>query len=90
MPDDLRSQIKPIHDAIRAMGWPVIAVEGVEADDVIATLAKKATDNGIDSIISTSDKDMAQLVHEGVTLIDTMSNHVMDIEGVKERYGVKP
>lgn len=90
MPDDLRSQIKPIHDAIRAMGWTVIALEGVEADDVIATLAKKATDNGIDSIISTSDKDMAQLVHENVTLIDTMSNHVMDIEGVKERYGVKP
>lgn len=90
MPDDLRSQIKPIHDAIRAMGWTVIAVEGVEADDVIATLAKKATDNGIESIISTSDKDMAQLVNEHVTLIDTMSNHVMDIEGVKERYGVKP
>ncbi|WP_432784729.1 DNA polymerase I [Oligella sp. MSHR50489EDL] len=90
MPDDLRSQIKPIHDAIRAMGWTVIAVEGVEADDVIATLTKKATDNGIESIISTSDKDMAQLVNEHVTLIDTMSNHVMDIEGVKERYGVKP
>ncbi len=90
MPDDLRSQIKPIHDAIRAMGWPVIVVDGVEADDVIATLAKKATDNGIDSIISTSDKDMTQLVHEGVTLIDTMSNQVMDVEGVKERYGVKP
>lgn len=90
MPDDLRSQIKPIHDAIRAMGWPVIVVDGVEADDVIATLAKKATDNGIDSIISTSDKDMTQLVHEGVTLIDTMSNQVMDVEGIKERYGVKP
>lgn len=90
MPDDLRSQIKPIHDAIRAMGWTVIAVEGVEADDVIATLAKKATDNGIESIISTSDKDMAQLVNEHVTLIDTMSNQVMDIEGVKARYGVKP
>lgn len=90
MPDDLRSQIKPIHDAIRAMGWTVIALEGVEADDVIATLAKKATDNGIESIISTSDKDMAQLVNEHVTLIDTMSNQVMDIEGVKARYGVKP
>lgn len=90
MPDDLRSQIQPIHDAIRAMGWTVIAVEGVEADDVIATLAKKASDNGIDSIISTSDKDMAQLVNEGVTLIDTMSNQVMDIKGVKARYGVKP
>lgn len=90
MPDDLRSQIKPIHDAIRAMGWTVIAVEGVEADDVIATLAKKGTENGIESIISTSDKDMAQLVHEGVTLIDTMSNQVLDVDGVKTRYGVKP
>ncbi len=90
MPDDLRSQIKPIHDAIRAMGWPVIAIEGVEADDVIATLAKKATDNGIDSVISTGDKDMAQLVNESVTLIDTMSNHLMDVEGVKTRYGVQP
>lgn len=90
MPDDLRVQIQPIHDAIRAMGWTVIAVEGVEADDVIATLAKKATEHGIRSVISTSDKDMAQLVHEDVTLIDTMSNTVMDIEGVKERYGVRP
>lgn len=90
MPDDLRSQIKPIHDAIRAMGWTVIAVEGVEADDVIATLAHSATENGINSVVSTGDKDMAQLVNENVTLIDTMSNHVMDIEGVQTRYGVKP
>ena len=90
IPDELRSQIKPIHDAIRARGRTVIAPEGVEADDVIATLAKKATENGIDSVISTGDKDMAQLVNENVTLIDTMSNHLMDIEGVQTRYGVKP
>ncbi|MEW8461283.1 MAG: PIN domain-containing protein, partial [Candidatus Thiodiazotropha endolucinida] len=73
MPDDLRDQIEPLHAIIRAMGLPMLVVPGVEADDVIGTLARQATEKGIETMISTGDKDMAQLVNERVTLINTMS-----------------
>jgi len=88
MPDELRAQIAPLHDLIRAMGLPLISVSGVEADDVIGTLAKQATEAERQVVISTSDKDLAQLVNEHVTLIDTMSNKTYDIEGVVEKFGV--
>ena len=90
MPDDLRTQIQPIHDIIRAMGLPLLVIEGVEADDVIGTLALQATREGIETLISTGDKDMAQLVSEHVKLINTMSNEMLDIEGVKAKFGVPP
>ena len=90
MPDDLRSQIQPVHDVVRAMGFPLLAIVGVEADDVIGTLAKEATEKGIDVVISTGDKDMAQLVNKHVTLVNTMTETVMDIEGVKEKFGLPP
>lgn len=90
MPDDLRSQIQPIHDIIRLMGLPLLMQEGVEADDIIGTLAEQATDLQLDVIISTGDKDMAQLVNQHVTLINTMSDTRMDIKGVKEKFGVLP
>ncbi|MGC1508869.1 DNA polymerase I [Ketobacter sp.] len=90
MPDDLRSQIKPLHDAIRKMGLPLLIVDGVEADDVIGTLCEQATRQGIDTIVSTGDKDMAQLVSKHVTLINTMNDSVMDREGVIEKFGIPP
>lgn len=90
MPDELRSQIAPLHDIIRAMGLPIIVEEGVEADDVIGTLSHLASENGIPTLISTGDKDMAQLVNEHVTLINTMNNHIMDKEGVVEKFGIPP
>jgi len=90
MPDDLRCQIKPLHDIIKAMGLPLLIIEGVEADDVIGTLACKFTELGKQSIISTGDKDMAQLVNEQVTLINTMSNLILDIKGVNEKFGIPP
>ena len=90
MPDELRSQIEPLHTIIKAMGLPVIVESGVEADDVIGTLAKHATEKGIDTLISTGDKDMAQLVNEHVTLINTMTNQVMDVEGVNTKFGIPP
>ena len=90
MPDDLAEQIQPIHDIIRAMGLPLIAVPGVEADDVIGTLARQAEAAGIDTIISTGDKDMAQLVDKHVHLINTMTDHYMDRDGVIEKFGVPP
>ena len=90
MPDDLRSQIEPIHNIIRAMGLPLLCVEGVEADDVIGTLAHLATGAKQDVVISTGDKDMAQLVNEHVTLVNTMTDTVMDINGVKEKFGIGP
>jgi len=90
MPDELRSQIKPLHAIIKAMGFPVIVEPGVEADDVIGTLARLATEKGIDTLISTGDKDMAQLVNEHVTLINTMTNQLMDVEGVKTKFGIPP
>ncbi|AFT76608.1 DNA polymerase I [Alteromonas macleodii str. 'Black Sea 11'] len=90
MPDELRSQIEPLHAIIKAMGLPVIVEPGVEADDVIGTLAKHATEKGIDTLISTGDKDMAQLVNEHVTLINTMTNQLMDVEGVNTKFGIPP
>ena len=90
MPDDLRSQIEPIHNIVRAMGFPLIAVEGVEADDVIGTLAREASRKGLDTIISTGDKDMAQLVDQHVTLINTMNDTHMDVAGVQEKFGIPP
>jgi len=90
MPDDLRSQIEPIHNIIRAMGMPLIMIEGVEADDVIGTYAKQATETQCSLLISTGDKDMAQLVNEHVTLINTMNNTIMDVPGVVEKFGIPP
>jgi len=90
MPDDMVAQIVPIHDAVAALGWPVIAIEGVEADDVIATLAEQAKARGWNCIISTGDKDLAQLVGPAVTLVNTMSNERLDIDGVKGKFGVAP
>ncbi len=90
MPDDLRSQIQPIHDIVRLMGLPLLMQEGVEADDIIGTLAKQGTDLQVDVLISTGDKDMAQLVNEHVTLINTMTDTRMDIQGVKDKFGVLP
>ncbi|AWB32596.1 DNA polymerase I [Orrella marina] len=90
MPEDLALQIEPIHRAIAAMGWPVIGVEGVEADDVIGTLAVYAQQQGIDTIISTGDKDLAQLVNPHCTLINTMSGQRLDQAGVVEKFGVPP
>ncbi|OOE81730.1 DNA polymerase I [Salinivibrio sp. PR6] len=90
MPEDLRGQIEPLHKIINAMGLPLLAVEGVEADDVIGTLAAQASKAGMPVLISTGDKDMAQLVDEHVTLINTMTNVVMDPEAVREKYGFGP
>lgn len=90
MPDDLRSQIQPIHDIIRAMGLPLLIEEGVEADDVIGTLARQATEQRLDVVISTGDKDMAQLVSDHVLLMDTMKNSFLDRDGVVEKFGVPP
>lgn len=90
MPDDLRGQIQPIHDIISAMGLPLLVIDGVEADDVIGTLALQATNQGIETLISTGDKDMAQLVTEHVQLINTMNNEQLDIEGVTNKFGVPP
>ena len=90
MPDDLRAQIEPLHQCIQAMGLPMIVHPGVEADDVIGTLAVQAEAKGESVIISTGDKDMAQLVSERVTLMNTMSNTVYDRDGVVEKFGVPP
>ena len=88
MPDDLRSQIAPIHEVVRLMGWPVLDVPGVEADDVIGTLAVTAARQGINVIISSGDKDLAQLVNEHIAIIDTMSGKVRDLAGVEAEFGV--
>jgi DNA polymerase-1 len=90
MPEDLVLQIEPIHFAVRAMGWPILMVDGVEADDVIGTLAAQASAAGIDTVISTGDKDLAQLVNAHVTLINTMSNEKLDEAGVLAKFGVPP
>ena len=96
MPDDLRSQVEPLQDAIKAMGWPLLIIDGVEADDVIGCLAKQAEKQGMRVIISTGDKDMAQLVNDKVTLINTMPNafrkgdEILDIAGVEAKFGLKP
>lgn len=90
MPDDLRRQIQPLHDIIRSLGIPLLSVEGVEADDVIGTLAVQASSQGKKVLISTGDKDMAQLVDENIMLINTMSNTLLDRQGVIEKYGIPP
>jgi DNA polymerase-1 len=90
MPEELAMQIEPIHEIIRAMGLPIIMVEGVEADDVIGTLAKQATESATKTLISTSDKDLAQLVNEHITLVNTMTDTVLTPSGVTEKFGVPP
>ena len=90
MPEELREQIEPIHGMIRAMGLPLICVEGVEADDVIGTLAVDAAKAGRSVVVSTGDKDMAQLVNDHVTLVNTMNNTVMDRAGVIDKFGIPP
>jgi|TARA_B100001059_G_scaffold71309_1_gene68404 DNA polymerase-1 len=90
MPDELREQIEPIHAAIKAMGLPLICIGGVEADDVIGTLSVEAASSGREVVISTGDKDMAQLVNDKVTLINTMNNTAMDSAGVVDKFGVPP
>lgn len=90
MPDDLRSQIDPIHEVVRLLGWPVITVPEVEADDVIGTLAKVAAAQGVEVIVSSGDKDLSQLVDEHITIIDTMNGKKRDIAGVTAEFGVPP
>ena len=90
MPDDLAAQTEPLHALVRAMGLPVLVMPGVEADDVIGTLAKAAQEHGLRTVISTSDKDMAQLVNAHISLINTMNDTVLDPDGVKEKFGVPP
>ena len=96
MPDELRMQIEPLFETIRAMGWPLIVEEGVEADDVIGALAKQAESQGIKTIISTGDKDISQLVNEHITVVNTMrdafrkTDDVLDIAGVTAKFGVPP
>ncbi len=90
MPDDLRAQIEPIHDVVRMMGWTVLAISGVEADDVIGTLAVTAAAQGIDVVVSSGDKDLSQLVDEHITIIDTMNGKRRDVAGVTAEFGVPP
>ncbi|AZL71635.1 DNA polymerase I [Pseudomonas oryziphila] len=90
MPDDLRVQVEPLHASVRALGYPLLCVEGVEADDVIGTLARSSAAAGRPVIISTGDKDMAQLVDGHVTLVNTMTGSVLDVAGVHEKFGVGP
>jgi len=90
MPDELRSQIAPLHELVEALGYPIIIVPGVEADDVIGTYARQATEQQVDTLISTGDKDLAQLVNPHITLINTMSNVVMDEAGVLDKFDVPP
>lgn len=90
MPEDLARQIEPIHELVRALGWPLLMVDRVEADDVIGTLAAQAEQAGISSVISTGDKDLAQLVSPHVTLVNTMSNEKLDVPGVEAKFGVPP
>ena len=90
MPEPLVQQIEPIHEVVRLLGWPVLMVPGIEADDVIGTLAREAAASGHRVVISTGDKDLAQLVTPEVTLINTMSNEELDVDGVKAKFGVPP
>ena len=90
MPDDLRAQIEPIHEVVRLLGWPVLAVPEVEADDVIATLAKTAAAQGVNVVISSGDKDLSQLVDEHIMVMDTMSGKRRDVAGVTAEFGVPP
>jgi DNA polymerase-1 len=88
MPDDLTAQIEPLHECVRALGWPLLMVDGVEADDVIGTLCCEAHRAGIRTIVSTGDKDLAQLVNDHVTLVNTMTNETLDVAGVQQKFGV--
>nr|WP_246270240.1 DNA polymerase I [Paraburkholderia solisilvae] len=90
MPEDLSRQIEPIHVAVRALGWPLLMIDRVEADDVIGTLAREAERHGMNVIVSTGDKDLAQLVSDHVTLINTMTNETLDRDGVLAKFGVPP
>jgi len=90
MPDDLRAQIEPLHELVAAAGWNILMVDGVEADDVIGTLAQQASNSGARCIVSTGDKDLTQLVNANVTLVNTMSNEIMDEAGVLGKFGVPP
>jgi DNA polymerase-1 len=90
MPADLAAQVAPIHEVTRALGWPVLEIEGIEADDVIGTLAREAGKHGVYTVISTGDKDLAQLVDERVTLVNTMSGERLDAAGVLAKFGVRP
>jgi DNA polymerase-1 len=90
MPDDLARQIGPIHEVVAALGWPILEIEGVEADDVIGILARQAQERGVRTVISTGDKDLAQLVNHDVTLVNTMSNETLDVAGVRAKFGVEP
>lgn len=90
MPDELREQIAPLHALVEAMGLPMLIIDGVEADDVIGTLAAQATEVGMDCLISTGDKDMAQLVNQHVSLMNTMDNSTLDVPGVEEKFGIPP
>jgi DNA polymerase-1 len=90
MPEDLTKQIEPIHVTVRALGWPLVMIDGVEADDVIGTLAVAAEKRGMKVVVSTGDKDLAQLVTDHVTLINTMTNEVLDRDGVLTKFGVPP
>ena len=90
MPDELRQQIKPLHEIVEALGFPLIVVDGYEADDVIGTLARRAANEDLEVVISTGDKDLAQLVTDKITLINTMDNSVLDEQGVLKKFGVNP
>src|SRR5512145_1072867 len=90
MPDDLGVQVAPLQEAVRALGWPVLIVEGVEADDVIATLAERAKEKGWHTVISTGDKDLTQLVNDHVLWVNTMTNEKLDAAGVEAKFGVPP
>ena len=90
MPDDLRLQIEPLHELVAAAGWNILMVDGVEADDVIGTLTHQASQMGARCVVSTGDKDLTQLVNPHVTLVNTMSNEVLDEAGVLAKFGVPP
>ncbi|MEE8222641.1 MAG: DNA polymerase I, partial [Nitrosomonadaceae bacterium] len=90
MPDNLVAQITPLHECIHALGWPMLIIGGVEADDVIGTLAKQAEHEKMRCVISTGDKDIAQLVNKQVTLVNTMNNEILDEAGVLAKFGVTP
>src|SRR4030095_11703761 len=90
MPHDLIAQIEPISTAVYAMGWPVVEIDGIEADDVIGTLARQASHHGLRTVISTSDKDLAQLVEERTSLVNPMRGAATDVPGVSAKFGVPP
>ncbi|MFN7887354.1 MAG: DNA polymerase I, partial [Betaproteobacteria bacterium] len=90
MPDDLARQIGPIHEVAAALGWPVLEIAGIEADDVIGTLAAHARTHGVRTVISTGDKDLAQLVNDTTLLVNTMSNERLDAAAVEAKFGVRP